>query len=96
MQPTSLKSHLLILGAQTRLKELNKERNELLKILGIKEDVSAKEYGIIKELNKIRSAPLLKKQGKHRTYKGKHWTQRPENRAKMLRQIRKATKARFK
>lgn len=89
MKPTnlSLKSQLIILGAQTRLLSLNRERNELLRILNQSDDISEiKKIAIIKDLQK-------QKARKKFTVKNPHWTQKPENRAKMLKQVRKAIRA---
>jgi len=83
MQPTNLRNQLLILGAQARLVSLNKERNELLKILNQTDNNVHKEKEILKD---VKRKPYKRK--------GLHWTQKPENRAKMLKQIRKANKAR--
>ena len=86
MQPTNLRNQLIILGAQARLLTLNKERDELLKILNQTDSITLKENSIIKDLEKHKAK-------KRYTRKNPHWMQKPENRAKVLRMIRKANRA---
>ncbi len=74
MKPTNLRNQLLILGAQARLQTLDRERNELLKILNQEEDSEEKIPGILKHI----------KAKKPFRYNGKHWTQTAKGR-KILR-----------
>lgn len=94
MKPTNLRSQLLILGAQTRLQDLNRERDELLKILNVKESITVKEYGILKELNKVKGDKITKIRKKYKR-KGLHWTQKPENKAKMMKNMKAMIKIHY-
>lgn len=71
-----LKDELLKLGAVARLSELNRERELLLRIL-------QKDEKLKKQIN----AHVTKKK---KNYKGKHWTQKPENKERLLALRRKS------
>lgn len=75
-----IKAELLKVGAITRLEELNKERNILLKILGKTEPTKTKDI--------IKSARKYKRNRKH-------WTQKLENQAKLRRILKLAGKKRL-
>jgi len=71
-----IKDEILKIGATKRLEELNREREYLVSILG--ENVK-KSKAIIKTSNRLRG----------RSYNGTHWMQRPENRSKVMKMVRK-------
>ncbi len=74
-----IKDELLKLGATARLSDLNKERELLLKIL-------TKDAELKNKINKHIRKKYIRK--------GKHWTQLPKNRAKLMAMTKKAAEAR--
>lgn len=73
-----IKDDLLKLGAVARLSELNRERELLLKIL-------QKDTELRKKIN-------THVQKKGFSYKGKHWTQKPENKERLKAMLKKAAR----
>jgi len=79
-----IRDELVREGAKVRLLELNQERNVLLKII---EYDSQKKKAIRQYI--VKKHKSSKKGFK---YNGTHWTQKPENREKLLRMCRKGAK----
>jgi hypothetical protein len=74
----TLLNHLIVTGATKRLEEVNKERENLLKIIN---KYSERRILII-DKPKVKTKPVRK-------YKGKHWTQLPKNRARVAKWMKK-------
>lgn len=75
--PKEIKRELLKIAASIKLNELNRERDYLLQILDDRKEI---KRSILKTAKK-----KLTRKGTNKgfSYKGKHWTQRPENKDKV-------------
>lgn len=80
---TELRNEALVEGIRVRLSELNHERDGYLKLL---KAAQGDGHLILNDIKKMRT-----KLG-HGYYKGKHWTQRPENKDKLMKMLRKSTR----
>ncbi len=85
-----LLNQLIVSGATQKLKELNKEREYLIKVIDRYSSVKIRRLKV-----KVKS-PKIRATAKGKSYNGKHWTQLPENKGKMLRLVKKMKKGRTK
>jgi hypothetical protein len=87
-----IKESLIRDGAIVRLQDLNREREILLEIIERDERSNKKAREVIESVNKVVQAN--KKRGYK--YKGKHWTQTVEGRARITKHLRKLAAAKKK
>lgn len=87
------KSECLRIGVIKKLEENARERAQLLKLIGVKEGRNTRQKGldILQALTEGPTDAQPKRKVHHR---GKHWTQRPENRAKLLAMNKKSAHTR--
>lgn len=80
-----LLNQLIVSGATQRLQEVNKEREYLVKLID--------KYSHTKVVRLKIKAPKIRATAKGKSYKGKHWTQLPENKARVAKWMKKMQKA---
>lgn len=71
---------LLVSGATQRLKELNQERDQLIKLIEKNSSVDVLKF---EDFAKIKTTAKRKDTKRKKSYNGKHWTQTPEGKEKM-------------
>ena len=83
---TTLLNQLIVNGATQRLNDLNKEREQLIKLIhkySTEKVLEFKDFAKVKVKSKRRKSDKI------------HWMQRPENKARVKAQLDKMRKAKY-